>query len=148
MKSLINNQASEIGRGGHRGEYLLLEESSYLMFSRSLHFETIAGSKSANGKLMNINVMSFVCLDSCKTRKKRGTELTKGSGKQFFREFLGFQSNAVNDLEFQSVQCMEKTSNKMMEEKVGSRSRIPRKGLKRMSMPAAGMKFWSAGTRA
>ena len=62
-----------------------------------------------------------------------------GSGKLPFSEYLGFQSNG---LEFSKCQILAQTcATKWWKKKWWSRSRIPRKDLKRMSMPASWREF-------
>ena len=83
-------------------------------------------------------VMSFVCSDSCENGIAKEKVRTKGSGKLPFSEYLGFQSNG---LEFSKCQIVWQIhawtcATIRWKKKRESRSRIPRKDPRRMSMPA------------
>ena len=99
----------------------------------------------AGGKLPRISSenMSFVCSDSCENGITKEKVLAKCSGKSPFSEYLGFQSNG---LEFSKCQILARTCATIWwEKKRGSRSRIPRKDSKRMSMPASWREFLGFG---
>ena len=131
----------EIDQRGHRGKYLLLEELRSPWDLSITSHESDCQQKTANGKLIIRQVMSFVCSDSYESGITKETLHTKGSGKLHFSEYLRFQSKG---LEFSKCQILGQTCATIMiwrKKKWGSGSRIPRKDSKRMSMPTQWREF-------
>ena len=116
-----------------------LEELRSPGICQSIHMKVIASRKLHTDKLMISEVMSFVCLDSYENGITKEKVYTKGSGKLPFSEYLRFQSNG---LELSTCQILGLTCATIWwKKKQGLQSRIPRKDLKRMSMPASWREF-------
>ena len=82
--------------------------------------ESDCRQKTANSKFIISEVMSFVCLDSCKIGITREKELAKGgSVKPLFSEYIsGFKFRTMR-WNFQSVKCMRKRAKQEYERKIG-----------------------------
>ena len=94
-----------------------------------------------SGRGQTHEVMGFVCSDSCKNG------ITKGKVRHCVRKvqanhlFQSISGSKAMDWNFQSVKYLDELVQQYGGRKSGGREAVPRKDLKRMSMPAAWREF-------